>query len=78
MDTKMSVDNGGIPAMVNMVKKTKDTSVTVAEISSFQLETIKEFNNMDLTYLQQSSTPSSSVGTSMKSTSTAWLILTMV
>lgn len=41
-DSSFVVGNIGIP-YTKMVTKTKDTSVTVAEISSFQLETIKEF-----------------------------------
>ena len=35
MDTKMSVDNGGVSTMVNMVKKTKDTSVKNLNVTFF-------------------------------------------
>ena len=50
MDTKMSIDNGGVSAMVNMVKKTKDTSVKNLNVTFFdkneEVENTKVVPNM--------------------------------
>lgn len=50
MDTKMSVDNGGVSVMVNMVKKTKDTSVKNLNVTFFgkneEVENTKVVPNM--------------------------------
>lgn len=50
MDTKMSVDNGGVSTMVNMVKKTKDTSVKNLNVIFFdkneEVENTKVVPNM--------------------------------
>ena len=50
MNTKMSVDNGGVSTMVNMVKKTKDTSVKNLNVTFFdkneEVENTKVVPNM--------------------------------
>lgn len=50
MSSKMNVDNGGVSVMVNMVKKTKDTSIKNLNVTIFdkneEIESTKVVANM--------------------------------